>query len=80
MVKVRMIKNAEHSLDGVTVTNFIAGKEYEVPSNVFESFYVDGIADKINPTQNEVAKVKAIDEAVKVKAIEAAPENKSKGK
>jgi len=78
MVKVRMTKDAEHSLDGVTVTNFIAGEEYEVPSNVFESFYADGIADKINPTQNEG--VKAIDEAVKVKAIEAAPENKSKGK
>ena len=78
MVKVRMIKNAEHSLDGVTVTNFIAGKEYEVPSNVFESFYVDGIADKINPTQNTA--VKAIDEVVEVKAIDAAPENKSKGK
>jgi hypothetical protein len=80
MVKIRMIKDAEHSLDGVTVTNFIAGEEYEVPSNVFESFYADGIADKINPTQNEVAKVKAIDEVVEVKAIEAAPENKSKGK
>ena len=78
MVKIRMIKDAEHSLDGVTVTNFIAGKEYEVPSNVFESFYVDGIADKINPTQNTA--VKAIDEVVEVKAIEAAPENKSKGK
>jgi len=78
MVKIRMIKDAEHSLDGVTVTNFIAGKEYEVPSNVFESFYVDGIADKINPTQNTA--VKAIDEVVEVKAIDAAPENKSKGK
>jgi hypothetical protein len=78
MVKVRMIKDAEHSLDGVTVTIFIAGEEYEVPSNVFEGFYADGIADKINPTQNKA--VKAIDEAVKVKAIEAAPENKSKGK
>lgn len=67
MIKIKMLKDTEYSLDGRTITSFAKGEVYEVPQQAFDQFYADGAAQKINPTHAPAPENKAVEEVKEVK-------------
>lgn len=75
-IKVVMLKTLKGAEDGVNITEYRAGQEYEISPGLFKTFCTVGGAKQVQ-AQEAPTEEKAEVAAPENKAIETTPENKS---